>query len=173
MNVERHDWSRSLRWAEVAAVENARIGSAVGPVQVMWELLRDAARVSALAYPAERVRGYPSRSSLPEMPSDVTAWQMMAAYLRGEVEEMPVSECRPPMPSAEQISRADAVLDVWHRHALGRLGDAPRIKRAVYLRACGVPPRKIRSITGIERQALHRAKDEAMTDMWQAVRRWL
>lgn len=166
----RHDWTRALRWAEAAAVENARSDARLGPTHVMWELLRDAARVSAIAYPAERARGYPRRSALPEMPPDVTAWQMIAAYLRGEVEDMPVTDARPPMPSAEQISRADAVLAVWHGHALKRLGDAPRIKRAVYLRACGVPPRKIRAITGIDRQALHRARDEAMADMWGAIR---
>lgn len=171
MSVEKHDWSRSIRWAQDAAVENARRGVQVSVEHVMWELMRDAAIVSGRAFKPPPHVGFPSKSSLPDGPEEVTMWHKVAAYIRGELDEMPTDEARPPMPSTEQVSRADAVLWVWHNHALRRKGDAPRIKKAVYLKACGVADRKVRAVTGMTRQAIHAAKAEAMRDMWEAIKK--
>lgn len=168
---QRIDWVRAIRHAEVVAVENIRSDVTPTPEHAMWELMREAARVSSIAYSAPPRTGYPAKSSLPDGPDEVSDWQRMAAYLRGELEEMPTDTSRPAQPSAEQITRAEAVLDVWHKHALARKGAKSRIKRAVYLKALGVPDRKVRAVTGMTRQAIHRAKDEAMRDMLEAVRR--
>lgn len=169
MSTAKHDWGRSIRWAQVAAVENARRGVSVGVEHVMWELLKEAASVSRSFRSPPHV-GYPGKSSLPDGPEDVTMWHKITAYIRGELEELPTVEARPPLPSAEQMSRADAVLWIWHTHALRRKGDAPRIKKAVYLKACGVADRKVRAVTGMTRQAIHAAKAEAMRDMWDAIK---
>ena len=166
----KFDWKRAIRAGEEMAVENARRDVKLGVEHVMWELLRDAAGVSQRAYSGPPRLGYPAKSAMPEGPAEITPWQMMAAYLRGEVEEMPAEDAAPPRPSMEQVSRAEAVLDVWHWHALKRKGEKSRIKRAVYLKACGVPDRKVRAVTGMTRQAIHAAKVEAMRDMWDAIR---
>jgi hypothetical protein len=109
---------------------------------------------------------------MPDTPDDVTQWQLVSAYLRGEVGEMPIDESKPPMPSAEQISRAEVVLYLWHHHALPHKGDRSRMKRAIYLKACGVPERKVRAVTGMTRHAIRRARDDAMKDMWDIVKKY-
>lgn len=164
------DWGRAIRHGETLAVENTRSDVKLDATHVMWELLREAARVSSLAYPAPPRAGYPVKSSMPDAPGEFTEWQRMAAYLRGEIDDAKDVQSRPARPSAEQITRAEAVLDIWHRHALRRKGDAPRIKKAVYLKACGVKDGNVRAVTGMTRQALQRAKVEAMRDMWVVVK---
>ena len=164
------DWSRAIRVGEALAVENTRSDVKLDATHVMWELLREAASVSARAYPAPPRSSYPAKSSMPDAPGEFSEWQRMAAYLRGEVQEASDFQPTPPRPSAEQVTRAEAVLDVWHRHALRRKGDAPRIKKAVYLKACGVKDARVRAVTGLTKQALHAAKVEAMRDMWSVVR---
>lgn len=164
-----YDWTRAIRDAEIAAVENARRGTIPKPEHVMWEMLREAARVSRIAYSAPPRTGYPVKSTMPDGPEEFSMWQRMSAYLRGEIGEVDVDCARPPQPSADQISRADAVLHLWHNHALIRKGARSRIKRAVYLKACDVPDRKVRAVTGLSREAIHRAKHEAMRDMLDAM----
>src|SRR5690554_1905181 len=110
MSISRFDWTRAVRAGEVLAVENARRGVAPDVTHVMWELLREAADVSQRAFPSLPRLGYPSKSSIPDGPEEATMWQRIAAYLRGEIEEMPSDETRPPRPSIEQVSRAEAVL---------------------------------------------------------------
>jgi len=170
MGIETFDWTRAIRAGEIMAVENARRDANLGVEHVMWELLREAADVSQRAYSGLPRLGYPEKSAMPDAPPEVTTWQMMAAYLRGEVEEMPTDTSTKPRPSMEQVSRSEAVLDVWHWHALKRKGQGSRIKHAVYLKACGVPDRKVRAVTGMTRQAIHAAKVEAMQDMWEFIR---
>lgn len=152
------------------AVENTRADVKLDARHVMWELLCEAARVSKLAYRAPPHVGYPVKSSLPDAPPDFTMWQRIAAYLRGEIEEVDEGDVSPPRPSIDQVSRADAVLHLWHAYALKRKGDAPRIKKAVYLKACGVADRRVRAITGMTKQAIHAAKMEGMQDMWEALK---
>lgn len=166
------DWVRAIKHAEIVAVENIRSDVQPKPEHAMWELMKEAVQVSSIAYSAPPRVGYPSKSSLPDTVDDVSDWQRMAAYLRGELSEMPTGHARPPQPSAEQITRAEAVLAIWHTHALSRKGAKSRIKKAVYMKASGVPDRKVRAVTGMTRQAIHSAKDEAMRDMLCAVRRF-
>lgn len=163
------DWHRAMAAGRDMALEDARRGATPGEPEAMWALLKEAAQVSRVAYRAPPNSGWPRKSAMPDAPDDVSHWHLIAAYLAGQLDEMPTTESRPPMPSAAQISRSEAVLYLWHCHALARKGDKSRIKKAVYLKACGVPDRKIRAVTGLSRQQIHRAKIEAMDDMLEAV----
>ena len=58
-----------------------------------------------------------------DAPDDVTQWQLLLAYLKGELETLPSSDMKPSRPSAEQIDRADLILHLWHHHALARKGE--------------------------------------------------
>lgn len=163
------DWDRALRKGEVMAVENARADKTLGPKDVMWELFKDACRVSK-SYAGPPRLGYPAKSSMPEAPSDVSMWIRIMDYLRGEVDELPDAGIATVRPSAEEISRSEAVLYVWHQFALARKGRRKALRKAVYAMGCGLPYRAIRERTGIARASLYRARDEAMHDMWAGVK---
>lgn len=169
---ERHNWPATIKAGVEMAGEQVRSDVAVKETHVMWALLKEAAMVSSIAYRAPPRSGWPQKSTLPDAPDDVSQWQMMMAYIRGQVEDAPAVESRPPQPSLEQITRADIILHIWHNHALKRKGERSKIKRAVYLKACGVADRKVRAVTGMTKQAIHAAKEEAMADMWEVIRRY-
>lgn len=170
--MERHNWPATIRAGVEMAGEQVRSDVTVKETHVMWALLKEAAQVSSLAYRAPPRSGLPIKSTLPEAPDDVSQWQMMMAYIRGQVEDAPSVRARPPQPSIEQITRAEIILHIWHHFALKRKGERSKIKRAVYLKACNVPDRKVRAVTGMTRQAIHAAKEEAMLDMWAVIRRY-
>lgn len=162
---ELFDWQKAMRQGLDMAMEQVLKGKEVSDVDIMWALLKDAAHVSAVAYRAPPRQGFPSKSAMPDAPDEISEWAKIRAYLNGEIEEMPETETRPPQPTSMQITRAEKILTVWHHVALSRKGNKSRIKSALYLRACGVKPRQITAITGITRQQLHRAKEEAMQEM--------
>lgn len=170
--LRNHDWQRTIRAGAEMAAEMVRSDVRADERHVIWALLVEAAQVSRRAYTSPPRTRLPSKSALPEAAEDVTYWHRIMAYLRGEIEEMDAGTTRPPLPTAEQISRCEIILHIWHHYALVRKGDRSRIKRAVYLKACGVPDRKVRAVTGLTRQSLHSAKDEAMRDMWEVIRRY-
>lgn len=159
------DWLRAIKAGEVMAVENSRIGQTLKAEHVMWELLKEAAEVSHVAYGGPPKSGFPAKSSMPDAQDEISMWTRIMEYLRGMADELPVTESRRPQPSAEQISRCEAILHLWHHHALARKGARAKIKKAVYLMACGWPARKVVFFTGVSRHAIYRARDEAMRDM--------
>lgn len=159
------DWRRAQMIGLDMAFEASRQGQDITDRDVWWALFREAVQVAAISYMAPPRGAYPTRSSMPEAPDEISAWAKLMAYVRGQIEDMPVTDARPPQPSVAQITRAEMVLDVWHTAALRNLGDWKRLRKALYLRAGGCPPRKIRAITGISRQRLYDAKIRAMTDM--------
>ena len=165
IRMQNHDWPRTLREAEQLALDNIKADAKVSAKHLGWELLREAARVSRISYPAPPRTGFPTSSSLPDAPDDVTQWQLLSAYLKGELETLPSSDMKPSRPSAEQIDRADLILHLWHHHALARVGDKSRLKRGVYLKANGMHPQKISHILGINSRQLKRAQDEASLDI--------
>lgn len=165
-----YDWGRALRKGEALAVDAARADARLGPPDVMWALFKDACRV-AKTYSGPPRLGYPSRSSLPEAPADASVWSQVMAYLQGELHEMPSSDDVAVMrPTAEEISRSEAVLYVWHRYALSKKGQRKKLRKCVFALACGAPYRAIRERTGIARASLYRAKDDAMHDMWTGLK---
>ena len=165
IRMQNHDWQRTLREAEQLALDNIKADAKVSAKHLGWELLLEAARVSRISYPAPPRTGFPTSSSLPDAPDDVTQWQLLSAYLKGELETLPSSDMKPSRPSAEQIDRADLILHLWHHHALARVGDKSRLKRGVYLKANGMHPQKIAHILGINSRQLKRAQDEASLDI--------
>ena len=165
IRMQNHDWQRTLREAEQLALDNIKADAKVSDKHIGWELLREAARVSRISYTAPPRTGFPSSSSLPDAPDDVTQWQLLSAYLKGELETLPSSDMKPSRPSAEQIDRADLILHLWHHNALARKGDKSRLKRAVYLKASGMHPQKIAHVIGVNTRQLKRAQDEAALDV--------
>ena len=132
----------------------------------MWALLCHATQVSRLAFQAPPRTGYPVASPGAILAvDDVSDWQRVAAYLRGELDSVDSASARPAQPSAEEISAAEVVLTVFHRAALRGYGDWRRLRGAVYVHACGAPPRKIYALTGINRNSLRHARDRALRDM--------
>lgn len=166
---EHHDWGRIIQRGQVMAVDNARADARLGPEDVMWALFQDACRVSK-TYSGPPRLGYPSRSSMPEAPGEQSAWAKVMDYLRGEVDELPVSDRAVVRPSAEEITRSEAVLLLWHRFALRKKGKRVMLRKSVYALGCGAPYRAIRERTGIARASLYRAKDDAMHDMWTGLK---
>ncbi len=164
--VAGHNWAATIKAGAEMAAEQTRSDVEVRETHVIWALLKEAASVSARAYTAPPRTGFPTTSTMPDAVDDVSQWQMMMAYIQGQIEEAPADMSRPPLPSAEQISRAEIILHIWHHHALKRKGERSKIKKAVYMKACGVADRKVRGVTGYSKQAISRAKDEAMHDMW-------
>jgi hypothetical protein len=131
----------------------------------MYALLCDAVSVAAIAYQGPPRTRMPMKSVWPDVTDDVTMWQKITAYLNGQLDELPEAESQPPRPSSEQITRADMVLELWHKTALVNQGDSKRLRKAVYLKCCGVKDRKVRAVTGYTRQKIHAAKQRAMRDM--------
>ena len=164
------DWPQYLREGEELAKEQVRRGDPVDDRAIMWALLCDAVKTSRLAYRGPPFPGWPSKSALPESPSEFSVWQQVAAYLRGELEEMPQDESRPPLPSARQVTRAEAVLQLWHAKALRDMGAWARMRKAVYMRACGRPNRVVAKVTGLKPKQIDHARRKAMDDMQKAIR---
>ncbi len=167
-----HDWRRTIAEGVELAKDQVRSDVTLDETHVMWALLCEAAQVSSIAYSGPPRTGMPAKSALPEAPDDVTMWQRISAYLRGEVEDLPEIEARPPRPSAEQVTRSEIILEVWHRFCLQRFGERSKMKKAVYLKACGQPDRKVRAITGMTKQKIHSAKKAAMKEMWEIIRKY-
>ncbi|WP_171232181.1 hypothetical protein [Ruegeria sp. HKCCA4812] len=170
--LRNHDWRRTIAEGVELAKGQIRSDVTMDETHVMWALLCEAAEVSKIAYSGPPRTGMPSKSALPEAPDDVTQWQRISAYLRGEVEELPEIEARAPRPSAEQVTRSEIILEVWHRFCINRFGERSKMKKAVYLKACGMPDRKVRTVTGMTKQRIHSAKKEAMQDMWEIIRKY-
>jgi hypothetical protein len=160
------DWRRALVHGVDLVAQNNPPDAEWHTWQAMWELLREAAETSKIAYAAPPRSGYPAKSLMPDATDDITYWQRMAGYVRGELEDAPTDRPRPPMPSAAAVSRCDAVLYAWH-HGTPRV--PIKFKRPIYMRACGVPPRKIRAVTGISKDQLQYQREKAMVAMLRFV----
>lgn len=167
-----HDWATTIRDGVEMAGQQTKRDVEVDERHVVWALLKEAIQTAKIAYSAPPRSGFPSKSQMPESADDVSYWQMMASYLRGEVEELPETKSRLPQPSTVQIDRADVILEIWHKHALRRMPQWQRQKRAVYMQASGIKPKAIRAVTGLTEKQMSRAKMEALWDMWQAIRRY-
>lgn len=155
-------WQKAFRVGETIAGDYTRAGTSIGDGEIIWALLCDAHKVLRLAYSGPPRSGYPTKSSLPDTPDEVTYWHKLSAYLSNDaVDEIPEIEGRPPMPSAEDVTRAEIVIDVFH-HAVTLGRDK---KRAVYLKACGKRPRSITRITGLDTTSQKAAKRRAVSQM--------
>lgn len=164
--LKNYDWQRALRVGYQLAEDNKRPDEKILDRDIWWELLREASSTSRRAYTAPPHTGWPGRSSMPESPDEVTGWQLLTAYVQGQIDEADATiQAAPPEPSAAQVSRAEMVLEVWHRAALSGRWDWRRKRLAVYLKAMGVKDRVVRAKTGLTRQAIHAAKIEALQDM--------
>ena len=164
-----HDWRTTIRDGTQLAEQNVKQGVVVDGTHIVWELLKEAATVSRIAYSSPPRTGFPMKSALPDGVDEVTVWQMISAYLRGEVENLPSSDTKAPRPTAKQITRAEVMLELWHKVALNGKGDRKRLKRAVYLKASGMRPRVVRTKAGLNYQQLWKAQKDACSDLWEII----
>ena len=171
--LRNHNWRKTLLVAHDEAIEHLRLNATLEDHPLAWALLRDAAKVSRIAYTAPPASGYPTSSSMPDSVDDVTQWQIISAYLQGQLTSLPEIESRPPKPSAEQVDRAALILHLWHHHALKRKGDKSRMKKAVYMKASGIRPKRISTITGMTVPQLLKAKIEASKDIFDQIQRFV
>jgi hypothetical protein len=167
--MSRHiDWRRTLMHGVDLAGENFRDYETAEAWQAMWELLREAARVSRAFEPPPHSY-YPAKASWPDAPEEMTPWQKQMAYLRGELDEMPADEPLPIAPTAAEVTRAEAVLRLWHVHALRR-GDYPHpAKRHIYRLAEGATLGTVMRATGMPRHVVLGMKRQASEQMLRAV----
>ena len=98
IRLRNHDWHSTIRDGTRAAEQNAKQGVLVDHTHIVWELLREAAFVSRAAYAAPPRSGFPAKSALPDGVDEVTVWQMVSAYLKGEIENLPSDETKAPRP---------------------------------------------------------------------------
>lgn len=167
--MRNHDWRRGIRDGFHIARDQVRKDRAVTLPHIAWALLTEAAQVSRIAYAAPPRTGYPVKSAMPESVDEVTQWQLMSAYLRGDITSLPDDEGKAPRPEAHVIDRAGLILDLWHQVALAQKGDKRRLKKAVYDRAQGIKPRVICKKYGITYRQLHSALEHASEDMAQQI----
>lgn len=165
----RIDWNRAINIGYDMAIENCRSDTEIGDAQAMWELLREAAQVSAQVYKAPPRTGYPTKANMPDYIGEASDW----SYMLAEFKAGGGAPNTRPTPSPEQIDRAEVVLYLWHRYAIADKGDWSRMRKAVMSKAIGVRDVKVRAVTGMSKQAIHRAKMDAMRDMLEPLRRWI
>ena len=159
------DWQRVTAEARETALAEWRRREPLPEWAGWWQALREGISALERSQAGPPRTNYPSRSSIPEAPPDVTWWQLQAGYIRGDLEELPETESRPPLPSAREISTAEAVLDLFHGAALVGLRNRRLNVTALHMWAAGVPPRVILSRTGVRRRSLDHYRALAMGDM--------
>jgi len=155
------DWQRAFRAGADLARDDRRLGDT--PEAIMWVLLRDAFRVSRF-FAGTPYLGYPSKSSMPEAPDEITVWQQISAYLRGEVDELPEYEPSPVRPSAEECTRADHVLRLFHS-VTSAWGTNSTRRKSVAALAMGMRKRTVTSRYGLTRRQIDLARDAALRGM--------
>lgn len=171
--MRKHDWRRTISHGVDLALEALPMTATLRDHNVVWALVKEAAFVSRVTYPAPPRSSFPSKAALPDAPDDVTQWQLISAYLRGDIDSLPATvQARPAQPSKEQIDRCEVILEVWHRHALKRKGDRSRMKKAIWLKANNAAARHILAVTGLSRQRVQHAQNEAMRDMWAVIKKY-
>ena len=161
------DWRRAMLHGITLASDNLREYDEPEAWIAMWSLLCEAARVSR-AFDGPPAMGFPDKSSLPEAPDEVTPWQKQMAYLRGELDELPEDEPTPPAPTSAEVSRAEAVLDLWHSHALRRGAYPHPAKRHIYRLADGATLGQVMRLTGMKRHEVLAMKRKASIEMLRA-----
>lgn len=170
--LRNHNWRRTILDGFKLAEQQVRRDRRIKMHNVAWALLCEAAEVSRISYQAPPRSGFPGRSAMPESSDEVTQWQLMSAYLRGEISSLPDGFGKAPRPEAHVIDRAELMLDLWHQVILNTRGDRQRLKRAVYERACGAKPRHVCAKYGMKYPQLQRAVEQASDDMAQTIEKY-
>jgi len=170
--LRNNNWRKTMLVAHDQAIEDLRLNATLEDHHLAWALLKEAAKVSRVAYRGPPPSGFPTSSSMPDSVDDVTQWQIISAYLQGQLTSLPEIQSRPPKPSGEEVDRAALILHLWHHHALKRKGDKSRMKKAVYMKASGIRPRRIAAVTGMSVAQIQKAKIEASEDIYDQIKRF-
>ena len=163
------DLARHWQRADELAEPRDRKTMQVDDVDRMWALLQEAAQTSRW-FSAPPRTGYPSQSAMPDSPDEISHWQAMLAYLRGEVDEPPEMDERSiqPRPDPQAITRCDWVLKLFHTYALNGRRNKMHGRKALWAYAAGAKAIKVRRKFGLSRYQMQRIKSDAMDDMLRA-----
>ncbi len=129
-------------------------GTEAKPVNIAWELTREAARTLS-SLPGLPRRGYPGKSAWPEFLDDdyfAMLRQRLTDGVEGEATRIRI------VPTAAAIDRSEAMWWLWREFAFPKLGKRRELLRIVWLYAGGLRPAKIGTLFGVSRSRLHRAK---------------
>lgn len=162
------DWPAFIRQGYELARDEFRSTTQLDDHHAMWGLFCAAVRDTERAYRGMPGLGMPGKSAGFEGGPEISVWHQVAAYLRGEIEEMPQDQGARLLPSAYEISRGAIVIDAFQAHALKTRADGKRLRKALFMRAKGMKPAALRSLFAVDRYQLRHAKDEAMRDMVRA-----
>lgn len=165
----RIDWRAALIHGVTLAAENHRAYDAPEAWTAMWELMCEAARVSR-SFDGPPRSGYPDRGAWPEVADEITPWQRQMAYLRGDLDEVQLDEPTPPAPTSAEVTRAEAVLDLWHRYALWRGGHPHPCKRHIYRLAEGASLGAVMRMSGLRRPEVLDMRTRAARQMLDGLR---
>jgi hypothetical protein len=157
------DMGLTLRTVDELAEIHVRIDQDITDVDRMWGLFVEAVETARSLPGIPRLSG-PVKSAMPEAPDEVTYWDVVAAYIRGDTEEMPEVETRSAATRA-QMTRHDLVMAYWHSAALRGKGDWRRLRRALWDYARGEKRGRVLRNHGVTSMGLTRLKKQAMADM--------
>jgi hypothetical protein len=165
----RMDITRYLNRGRWLIAESGDGRQKVTSAGAIWALLREAAAVSG-TWGAVPRSGYPSTSPGFNGPDTATEWDRARnAFEEGiTVTQMYGTKPRPQF-TAEQHDQAVFTLRLFHDQAFKMSGARVKLRAAVYEHAKGMPPRKVRAATGMDRHQLQRAKERACEDMLAAL----
>ena len=163
------DMGLTLRTVDELAEIHVRTDQEITDVDRMWGLFVEAVRTAKSLPGIPRLSG-PVKSAMPEAPDEVTYWDVVAAYIRGETEEIPEVHTTISATRA-QMTRHDIVMGYWHSSALRGKGDWKRLRKALWCYARGDKRGKVIRQHGVTSMGLTRLKKQAMTDMIKAAKK--
>ena len=124
------------------------------PVPLVWCLTKEAAHTLS-HLPGLPRRGYPGKSAWPDFRDDdffAVIRERLSDGVDGEVHRIRM------VPNAAAISRCEIMWDLWRRHGFPKLGKRRELLRVVWAYAGGLRPAKVKTIFGVSRTRLNRAK---------------
>lgn len=163
------DLGLTLRTVDELAEIHVRIDQDITDVDRMWGLFTEAVETSKSLPGIPRLSG-PVKSAMPEAPDEVTWWEINLAFVKGETEEIPETHTNLAATRA-QMTRHDAVMALWHAHALRGKGDWRRLRKALWDYARGDKRGRVLRKHGVTSMGLTRLKKQAMTDMIKAAKK--
>jgi len=107
---------------------------------------------------------------MPEAPDEITVWQKINAYIKGEVQELPEYEPSPIRPSAEECTRADHVLRLFHA-VTSEWGTNSARRRSVAALAMGLRRDAVIRRYGLTRRQIDVARERALREMVRKIPR--
>ena len=155
------------RYAATIAEPRNRQTKVVDDVDLMWALVCEAANTDK-QLPGPPAQGYGSTSAGFVQTDEISPWEKVSAYLRGETEEIPETEGIDPKAPAAQISRAEIITEAFHSYTFTGKARKPERRGALWMLASGTSSKAIQRASGWSGYQIREMKTEAMRDLMRA-----